>query len=89
MVDAIGSYFYIPTCCNSLLRQSLRLYSVSQFTFFLSVSVSVLISLTGVRSISHDCSVDDSPQSLIRQLHLLQWIEKGAVFYTVLHIVAR
>jgi hypothetical protein len=79
----------MPSCCISLRRHPFRLFSkfVLQYTFptpLLPVSVTALISLTGVRNISHDCSVDDSTQSHIRQLHLLQWIEEGAVWFSLI-----
>ena len=45
----------------------------------LPVAVPALISLTGLRSVSHDRSVDDSAQSLFRQLHFLQGFEEGGV----------
>ena len=60
------------------------LLSINSFLIFfpsprLPVAVPALISLTGLRSVSHDRSVDDSAQSLFRQLHLLQGLEEGGV----------
>ena len=45
----------------------------------LPVAVPALTSLTGLRSVPHDRSVDDSAESLFRQLHLLQGLEEGGV----------
>jgi hypothetical protein len=60
------------------------LLSINSFLIFfpstrLPVAVPALISLTGLRSVSHDRSVDDSAESLFRQLHLLQGLEEGGV----------